>query len=171
VHRRSGIARKPVVPPAGPSGRQSMSHRLSASAHKDRTWPAAKQFLRRQSSPLASALSPLRANCRLGSTSPQRLVIVPHCDCVALQVPVLSAFPTSATSFFSQCPISGPSSPICSGLRRRRFGTVFGGRSKESDGTPVSDRSHERKLLHPSSFLAARDDPTRSVPVSRNSER
>jgi hypothetical protein len=109
VHTRSRVARTPVVPPAQPSGRQSASHRLSASAHKDRTWPATKEFLRRQRNPVPSALCHLRANCWFASMSPRRLVIVEDCDRVALHVSVLSGFPTSATSFFSQCPISRPS--------------------------------------------------------------
>jgi hypothetical protein len=109
VHKRSGVARKPVVPPAEPSGRQSPRHRLSASAHKDRTWRATKRFLRRESSPVASALCHLRANCPLGSMSPRRLLIVQLCERVGLQVVVLSGSPTSSTSLFSQCPIFGPS--------------------------------------------------------------
>jgi hypothetical protein len=117
VHRRSGVARKPV-PPAQPSWGQSPGHRLAASAHKDRIGPATKQFLRRDSSPVASALRRLRANCRLGSMSPQRLVIVEDCDRVTLQVAVLSGFPISAISLFSQCPVSGPSHFVAP--RRRR---------------------------------------------------
>ena len=118
MHRRSGVARQPVVPPDQPSGRQSPSHRLSASAHKDRTWPATKQFLRRGSGPAPSALCHLRANCSLGSMSRQRLVIVQHCDRVALEATVLSGFPTGTISFFSQCPVSGPS-PFAMARHRR----------------------------------------------------
>ena len=118
MHKRTGVARKPVVPPAEPGGRQSPSHRLSASAHKDRAWPDTKRFLRRHSSPVASALCHLRANCGLGSMSPRRLVIRQDCNRVALQVAVLSGFPTGATSLFSPCPISGPS-PFEATRRRR----------------------------------------------------
>jgi hypothetical protein len=118
VHRRSGEAKQPAVPPDQPSGRQSPSHRLSASAHKDRTWPATKQFLRRDSGPAPSALCHLRANCSLGSMSPQGLVIVQHCDCVALKATVLSGYPTGTSSFFSQCPVSGPS-PFAMARHRR----------------------------------------------------
>ena len=109
MHTSSSVARTPVVPPAQPSGRQSASHRLSASAHKDRTWPATKEFLRRHRNPVPSVLCQLRANCRLATMSPRRLVIVEDCGRVALHVSVLSGFPTSATAFFSQCPISRPS--------------------------------------------------------------
>ena len=108
VCKRSGVAKKPV-PPAQPSWGQSPGHRLAASAHKDRTGPATKQFLRRDSSPAASALPDLRANWRLGSKSPQRLVFVKDCDHLTLQVAVLSGFPASPTSFFFQCPVSDPS--------------------------------------------------------------
>jgi hypothetical protein len=118
VHTRSRVARTPVVPPAQSSGRQSPSHRLPASAHKDRTWPAMKQFLRRVRSRVPSALCHLRASCRLGPMSPRRFVIVDDCNFVALQVAVLSGLPTSATSFFSQCPISRPG-PLVAARRRR----------------------------------------------------
>jgi len=118
VHKRSGVARKPVVPPAQLSKGQSLWRALSASLHKDGTWRTTKQFLRGDSSLVASALCHLRANCSLGSMSPQRLAIVKHCDRVALQVAVLSGFPTSATSLFSQCPISGPS-PFAMARHRR----------------------------------------------------
>lgn len=120
MHRRSGVARKPFVPPAQPGGRQSPSHRLSASAHQDRSWPATRQFLRRDSSPVAGALCNPRASCRLGSMSPQRPVIVQHSDRVAFRVAVLSRFPTSTTSCFSQCPISGPSPFVAARHRRPR---------------------------------------------------
>jgi hypothetical protein len=120
VNRRSGVAKTPVVPQAQPGGRPSTSHRLSPSAQKDRTWPATRLFSRRDSSPVASALYHFRANCSLDSMSSQSLVIVQDYDCVVFPVAVLSGLPTSATWFFPQCSISGPS-PFVAARRRHNL--------------------------------------------------
>lgn len=120
MHKRSGVDRKPAVEPAQPSRGQALQCASSSTLHKDRTWPTTKQHLRRDSSPVARVLSDDRANCSLGSMSPQGLVIVQHCDPVALQVAILSGFPTITTSSFSHGPISGPSPFVVAHHRRTR---------------------------------------------------
>jgi hypothetical protein len=108
VHTRSGVSQRPVVK-TGQTGRgQAFERRSSATLTKGRTWPSAKQRLRRGGNPVASALYHGRANYRLRWKRSQGPIIAQECYCGALRAAILSGFPTITTLSFSQCPASGP---------------------------------------------------------------
>jgi hypothetical protein len=108
VHTKSGVSQKPVVQPAQTRRGQALERRSSATLTKGRTWPSAKQRLRRGGNPVASALYHGRANYRLSRKWSQGLLIAQECYCGALRAAILSGFPTITTLPFSQCPVSGP---------------------------------------------------------------
>ena len=120
MHKRSGVGRKPVVQSIQSRSCHALDRASSATITKSRTWLTTKQHSRRDGNPVASVLYHDRANCSPGSMSPQALVIVQDCHRVALQVAILSGFPTITTSSFSHCPISGRIPVVVAHHRRAR---------------------------------------------------
>lgn len=108
VHKRSGVARKPVVPPAEPCRDQWRRRTLSASPHKDEICPTTKQRLRRNSSPVAGALYHGRGFCSLSRKRSRRLVTTRDRNWAALRGTILSGIPTIPIPSFLHCPVSGP---------------------------------------------------------------
>ena len=105
---RSGVVRKPVVQSAQTTRSQALKRGSSATLTKGGTWPSTKQRLRRGGNLVASAHYHNRANCRLSSKWPRRLVMARERNCRGLRVAILSGFPSIPTPSFSKCPVSGP---------------------------------------------------------------
>jgi hypothetical protein len=108
VHKRSGVARKPVVQPAQPSRGQGVRCAFSASLHKDGAFPTTEQHLRPQANRMASGLDHSRGTCSLRSKSSRRPPSTSERDWFGLFASILSGFPNVTIRPFSPCPISGP---------------------------------------------------------------
>jgi hypothetical protein len=119
VYKRSGVARKRVVPPAQLSKGQSLCRALSASPHKDGTWRTTKQHLHRDSSAVAGALYHGRGFCNLSRKWFRRLVTTRERKWAAFRAAILSGIPTITIPSFLQCPVSGPG--LFLGARSRRL--------------------------------------------------
>lgn len=107
MRKRSGVARKFVIPPAQPCKGQWLRRTLWASSSKDGTWPTTKPRLRRDRSSVASAPYNARETCSLHSKQSRGLVTTWERKWAALRAPILSGIPTITIPSFPQCPVSG----------------------------------------------------------------
>ncbi len=118
MHKKSGVASKPVVPPAQPGKGQSLRRALSLSPYKYGTCSTTKQHLRRDSSSVARALYDARETCNLPSKRPGRLVTTRERKWAALRASISSGIPTITIPSCLPCPVSGPG--LFLGARSRR---------------------------------------------------
>ena len=140
--KTTGVCRKPVVPPAQPSRGQAVRCALSASLHKDGTFPATKQHSRRQGNCMASDFHHGRGTCSLRSKRSRGPAMTRECNWSGFRAAILSGCPSIPGRHFSQCPISGPISYGGRHDRRRRQTPLA--RENIPDNTFVSRAQHLR---------------------------
>lgn len=108
MHKRSGVDRKSVVQPAQPSRGQAVRCALCASSHKDWSFRATRQHLRREDNRIASVFHHVWRTCSLRSKRSRRPPSTLERDWFGLFASILSGFPNVTTASFAPCPISGP---------------------------------------------------------------
>jgi hypothetical protein len=106
VHKRSGVLRKPVVPPVEPSGGGVLSRELSPSQRKHWGWVTARVHFRRECGPVTSALYHARETSSLHSKRSERLATARDGECAALRAAILSGIPNARIALFLQCSVS-----------------------------------------------------------------
>ena len=97
-----------MIPPAEPCRGQWPRHTLSVFPHENGTWPTTKLHLRRNSSPVASALYDGRGTCSLHSKRFRRLVMVQERKWAPLRASNLSGIPTIMIPLLLHCSVSAP---------------------------------------------------------------
>ena len=107
MHKRSGVARKAVVPPAESCRGQWVQRTLSVSTYKNGTWPTTKQHLHRDSTHVAVALYNPQGPCSLNSKQSRRQITTRERTWAALRASILSGIPTITVPSFSQRPVGG----------------------------------------------------------------
>ncbi len=106
MHKRSGVARKAVVPPAQLCEGPSLRRTWSASLHNDGTWLTTHQHLHGGGSSVASALYDVRFTCGRHSKRSRRLAARRERNWVALGAAILSGIPNILIALFLQCSVS-----------------------------------------------------------------
>jgi hypothetical protein len=118
VQKRCGVGRKPLVQSVQPSGGRAPRSGLSASPHKDRTFPTRKLHSRRDGHRITDTLFRVRETCSplsYGSRRPARTL---EDDQSGFRAVILSGFPSITIRTFPQCPTFRPMSCECSRDRR-----------------------------------------------------